>query len=334
MLDKSNNTKYMKEYLKYALIFEKYVYIWEKAMNQANNQMREIYDRKSNLNTQLTYNTTRIRETSNDTKLTKEEKTKLYLRNSKTQLFIFFIMLFLIIVTSIISTNYYTDDKTKLIVVGMFLTFGMSIFFIVGFTCLVLSILNKNKYKKLQNEIRIPCRNEETPSQKNIRIKNELMYISNKENALNKNQETIFKELNIAKNNRMKLYSENILPIKYRSLSAVATLYEYLETGRCNTIQGHGGIYDTYENDLNQGLIIENLRNINNRLGSIESNQQLLYREIQQANSTLSYINSSLTKIKWTSDKISENTAISAVANQQTASSAQYLAWKAGQTVF
>ena len=42
-----NSVPYMTEYLKYALTFEKNVYIWSQALEEANARMRQIYhDRK------------------------------------------------------------------------------------------------------------------------------------------------------------------------------------------------------------------------------------------------------------------------------------------------
>ena len=153
--------------------------------------------------------------------------------------------------------------------------------------------------------------------------------LAKKEASLQATQKTISLQLQKAKRNLGDLYALNILPVKYRSFNAVSTLYEYLSVGRCITIQGHGGIYDTYENDLRLGLIIQTLSEIRDSLQRIEANQQLLYRELQQANRTLDNIKTSLQEIEKTNAEIAENTAISAAANQQTAAAAQYLAWKA-----
>lgn len=43
------NVSFMREYLKYVVEFEKYVYIWTNSMNYANNQMRAIYAKRSKL---------------------------------------------------------------------------------------------------------------------------------------------------------------------------------------------------------------------------------------------------------------------------------------------
>ncbi len=145
---------------------------------------------------------------------------------------------------------------------------------------------------------------------------------------LKEKQQEISGALREAKNNLADIYAQDVLPERYRSFSAVATLYDYLETGRCDKIQGHGGIYDTYENDLRQGLIIERLTEISNGLSRIEANQQMLYMELRQANAALSDIGQSLAQIEKSDAEIAANTAISAVADQQTAASVNWMAWK------
>ena len=101
----------------------------------------------------------------------------------------------------------------------------------------------------------------------------------------------------------------------------------YLQTGRCNAIQGHGGIYDTYEIDMQNRAIITTLEEIKNISLQIEANQQLLLSEMQQANRTLTNINQTVNRIDVTTKQIEKNTAISAAANQQTAAAASWIAW-------
>lgn len=42
MATNNNNVAYMKEYLRQAMIFEKYVYIWSQSMNEANGYVRDV----------------------------------------------------------------------------------------------------------------------------------------------------------------------------------------------------------------------------------------------------------------------------------------------------
>jgi len=139
----------------------------------------------------------------------------------------------------------------------------------------------------------------------------------------------IHSQLQIAQQNLSQLYAMNLLPEQYRNMNAVATMYEYLETGRCNTIAGHGGIYDTYETEKIQLAQLEQQVQMNQTLLRMEDGQRQICREIRQANSTLSDIRSSLSNIEFTNKQIADNTAISAAANKQTAEVARYMAWKA-----
>lgn len=145
---------------------------------------------------------------------------------------------------------------------------------------------------------------------------------------LKEKQNEIFNELQEAKSTLKDMYDVDVLPEKYRSLSIAATLLGYLQTGRCNTVQGHGGIYDTYEKDLQNGTIISRLEEIRDSSLRIEGNQQLLISEMRQANTMLTSINQTVNRIDITTKQIGRNTAISAAANQQTAAAASWIAWR------
>lgn len=203
----------------------------------------------------------------------------------------------------------------------------------VIFTIFIIASVLGKKYNNNQIEAKIA--REDNSRKRQVMIAQErgrqaeqkLERVSAKKAKLEKSQEDIFKELNEAKKILSNIYAENVLPAKYRSFNAVATLYEYLETGRCNTIQGHGGIYDTYEYDLRLGVIIRNLVEINSRLADIQENQRRLYNEFRQANQTLSQISTTLKNIEDINVDIARNSAISAAANQQTAAASNYMAW-------
>ena len=81
-----------------------------------------------------------------------------------------------------------------------------------------------------------------------------------------------------------KLYSENILPQQYRNIVAVTTMLQWLSSGRCTEIYGHGGLFDTYENDLKMNMIIGRLDEISSKLDAIMENQNMLYNEIRRGN--------------------------------------------------
>ena len=103
----------------------------------------------------------------------------------------------------------------------------------------------------------------------------------------NINVSDVEKALNDARATLDRIYSLDVLPVKYRSINAVATLYEYLENGVCTTVQGHGGIYDTYEYHIQIGRIIAKLDVIISKLDQIQQSQTLLYETITESNQTL-----------------------------------------------
>lgn len=55
-----------------------------------------------------------------------------------------------------------------------------------------------------------------------------------------------------------RLYDLGIVHPQYRNLVAVSMFCEYLESGRCDTLEGAFGAYNLYENELRAGLIIGN----------------------------------------------------------------------------
>lgn len=342
-----NNVSYIKEYLKYALEFEKYVYIWTNSMNKANKQMNEIYSRRSKLDS--IRNSAHSSLASLDARFSSQQnynskEAVRYKKKARSALIVLIIDIILCLAGGIALACYGFYMKSTqedymgipaILILSMIAVIAAFIFTFIGPICIGIYSSNKSKYKKHTEQANSKSvegsrhRQEIILKERESQADNDLAVSMVEESVLSEKQEEISTALQEAKKNLLDIYSKNILPAKYRSLNAVATLYEYLETGRCNTIEGHGGIYDTYETDLQRGMIIETLTDIRDSMYRIEANQQLLYRELQQANRTLSSINSSLVEIEKTNAEIAKNTSISAVANQQTAASARWMAWNA-----
>lgn len=95
-----------------------------------------------------------------------------------------------------------------------------------------------------------------------------------------------------------KLYSVGIVYIKYRSIIPVTMFCEYLESGRCESLEGPDGMYNLYESELRLNLIIGELQKVRNVLGRISAqigsvsaelskmrdNQYLLCRSLEEGN--------------------------------------------------
>lgn len=55
-----------------------------------------------------------------------------------------------------------------------------------------------------------------------------------------------------------KLYSADVVYPKYRNMVAMCTIYEYLASGRCETLDGAQGAYNLYEAEIRQNIVISN----------------------------------------------------------------------------
>ncbi len=328
-----NNVNDMKSYLGYALEFEKYVYLWENSINKANNEIRQLTNEKIKLQEQKNRSATASstifsRAQDSAQSYDKEAKTIKSKLSFFTKVFITILFVFCFLPAIVIVASGKTNLLIAIVAIAIYS---------LPLIPLYIGIRNyyKNKYKEIIANKNNNASIEHIEYEKKKAALSyqdadkKLSILSQKEPALNAQAMEISKNYREAKTTLNNIYALNIIPVKYRNLVAIATFYEYLDTGRCTTIQGHGGIYDTYEFELQNNIIISNLQSINASLSRIEANQQFLYSELQQTNRTLSSINSSLVSIDKTNQEIAKNTAISAVANKQTAEATRYLAWRA-----
>ncbi len=341
-----NSISYMKDYLNYAMQFEKYVYIWENAMNNINTRLHDIGTEEKRLERQKKQSNDSLQHL--DAKYAKQRNQKQqevqnYKRSANKELAVLLIDIALCILFGIWLVGYGLEKKGQglnhysIWLILLFSAIGTAaafLFTFVGPIFLSLYTSSRAQYKRCVEELALASGDG---SQKRTAIllqaesKNAATALSGitaaKQRLLLERNE-ISAALQQSKQYLSQIYAENCLPSKYRSFNAVATLYEYLETGRCTAVQGHGGIYDTYENDLRMGLIVDTLIEIRDSMHRIETNQQVLYQELRQANQTLTGIGSDIQKIEKTNAEIAKNTAISAAANQQTAAVAKWMAWR------
>lgn len=321
----NNDPVYMSQYLEYVVEFEKYVWIWTNAMNTANNQLQKLYRKRNSLDNAvlqgINENKALNLRYAAQANIRKKDSKKFFKRAVLSVIgFIVIIMVLLVIfVLNKSGITKYTEAAYPLVWGGIFLFF--------------FGIYNINRYFKNKQSIsqmkKFDVNSASEALVKNRKNQAELYRINSKEEELKikEKQSEIFTALQDAKSSLRDIYAVNVLPERYRSFCAAATMLGYLQTGRCNAIQGHGGIYDTYEIDMQNRAIITTLEEIKNISLQIEANQQLLLSEMQQANRTLTNINQTVNRIDVTTKQIEKNTAISAAANQQTAAAASWIAW-------
>ena len=125
---------------------------------------------------------------------------------------------------------------------------------------------------------------------------------------------------------RGKLRCSGVLHPKYFDIAAVATICEYFETGRAETLAGPTGAYNLYESELRANIIISKLDTIISSLEQIKQNQFKLYNVlcsindgIENMSGLLQSANKSLENITIQNEKIIENTAITAYYAEKTA---------------
>ncbi len=88
-------------------------------------------------------------------------------------------------------------------------------------------------------------------------------------------------------------YNSDILYPKYHYFVAVASISEYLSSGRCDTLEGANGAYNIYEAELRQNLIIGQLSSVLGDMDKIKTNQYLLYKELMDAENTVKELSKS-----------------------------------------
>ena len=321
----NNDPVYMSQYLEYVVEFEKYVWIWTNAMNTANNQLQMLYRKRNSLDNAVSHGINENKELNlryaAQANIRKKDSKK-FLKRAVLSVIGFIVIIMVLLVIFVLNKSgitKYTEAAYPLVWGGIFLFF--------------FGIYNINRYFKNKQSIsqmkKFDVNSASEALVKNRKNQAELYRINSKEEELKikEKQSEIFTALQDAKSSLRDIYAVNVLPERYRSFCAAATMLGYLQTGRCTAIQGHGGIYDTYEIDMQNRAIITTLEEIKNISLQIEANQQLLLSEMQQANRTLTNINQTVNRIDVTTKQIEKNTAISAAANQQTAAAASWIAW-------
>ena len=340
-MDKSNDIEFFKNYLGFACQFEEHLYLWKQSMKEANRKAEELHEEKECAESAINEADSKIAlmndlvnkqlapTQSSFAKFTKKQN------NAKTVFTVGSIIFFIVGVFVSYCMLKESQDVVSASDIPIILFFAIPIalaFSIVtGFLPICLRKIKKYSQKAEETsdiadaatgkeKIEIIARqrdiSRQIASECDISIQN-----------LKTNQAEIFNGLQEATKTLNEIYGMNVLPAKYRNLVAVVTLYEYIDTGRCTTVKGHGGIFDTFENDLRAQLIIDNLNEINQKLSNIEQNQKYLIREMQMINSKLTDISYSLKSIERSSAETARNTAISAEANRQTAASLKWANW-------
>lgn len=145
--------------------------------------------------------------------------------------------------------------------------------------------------------------------EKNVRAYNEQVKIENerRRNVAHRAQEQakLYKrELAIIKEDYQKIknlldqyYELNYIYPKYRKLVYICSIYEYFDSGRCNTLIGPHGAYNLLEQDIKYSKIVDRLDNISDKLDIVIENQQVLYHALNECKRSISGLEDSMNSI-------------------------------------
>lgn len=195
----------------------------------------------------------------------------------------------------------------------------ISIYFVKNLVCFL-----KERSKNKQENINIDKYNHEAIKKNKInyeRRKIQLKNIAREEYHL---KNVVIKNTINALN---QLYKADIIFPKYRNLVAISSFYEYFESGRCNTLTGHEGAYNIYENEIRLNHIIEQLDVVIEKLDEIKRNQYMLYDAIRQTQRTNERIIKEIKTIQNQNVDILQNASISAYNSSIIAQNTEAIKW-------
>lgn len=347
-----NDPIFMKEYLRYVTKFEEYVYVWQNSVRIAEQKCASLVQERNALlqkrnmatNNLAAIDSTiqkeanaiqrKINKIQSDIKRTK--KFKIFGACS----FVIGIVMLIFGGVSFVTSKGENSSLTMLLVAAGFGLTALGVMLVFSafayFDGLLYSkLFNKPTKKQLLDIYTEELRQFVATGQSTVRknqINGEISRISSDIEKINysiqlaeKNKSQFVSVLVKAKNTLNDMYAMNVLPEKYRTLTAVATLYEYLENGVCIIVMGHGGIYDAYENHFRMGLIISKLDEISRKLDVVIANQKFLYDELRKCNDTLGKISSEVSQFK---QAFGEFSVASLTAQNQLLEEVKYQNWK------
>jgi len=107
---------------------------------------------------------------------------------------------------------------------------------------------------------------------------------------------------------RNELYACDIIFGKYRDAVPLSSFYEYLLSGRCESLEGANGAYNIYESEIRANRIIDQLDTVISSLEDIKQNQYMMYQELRNINTSLQRLNHTMDKVLTSIQGIEANT--------------------------
>lgn len=309
----------MTQVFKNAMIFERYVKIWSDSLRYVNAELNNNAVKKKEAMSNLEWEQ-RNYNTLDGEYLEKTKAMKKRIRKSWLTILVVLVTTTIYVLVGLLAPG---DNIIKMLFLLTAEFAPLALLIILGIN---INVIVKNK-KELKKYGRANQKHAVIVSSNNITSLNSFLSKKEKEKQLMLSKKaSITQQLHAAQQTLNRIYAQGLIPKRYQGLVQTATIYGYLETGRCNIICGHGGVYDTYEKDLQAGLIIGNLVEINKKMDIVIHNQERLYDEMESINSTVGGIKREIETSNQTLNQIERNSAIAAAAATQSAAAQSYIA--------
>lgn len=180
---------------------------------------------------------------------------------------------------------------------------GSGIATALGLIILISAVSDRKKYKK--------------------EIENEKMEIEGLTEVLSDNENKLEETAEVLK----QYYDKNVVYPKYREMVAICSICEYLESGRCFTLEGPDGAYNLYETEVRADLIIRKLDDVIRHLDRLSAGQQMLANIIRDSNDKIDRLTQSIDNIGGSLDNIKKSTALNTYYNKIALDNAAYYEW-------
>lgn len=202
---------------------------------------------------------------------------------------------------------------------GMILAIIIDIFIVYDF----INNEREKRYKDLEKEIE-----NQIIDEKNIAARK---YIAHTTSELNYQLEIIKSKQDETCNTLEKLYSYNIISHKYRNVAAVFSLYEFIESGRCDNLEGYDGAYNLYEELVSKKIVMDKLDDIIENIDEVSHTQHNLCTAILDCNKNVDELCNqmfSTTKaLKALNDNVEINNFYNGITEQNTEFLKIYESW-------
>lgn len=322
---------YMKGYFAQAAELERHIFVLQKSMKKANQEMLTICKEKETAEQKQQYCKNQLSQLDQKYIDTGRKLTEQEMKNQKNypkfkKLAFTIIAMDVVLgciaivlgIISLLGSILLGSNPENLLFI--FLSLASSL---IPFICmiivysLILAVIffaisrqAKNRLKSAARDLEMEKSNEKDSLHSDIRTYQcKSMELEQSKTDLVHMQDLIAKNYREATAALQRLYGKNLIASKYHNFQAMATFYEYLSTGRCLVVFGAGGVVDTYEKDIQAQIIINHLSNIEAIVLDTNLKMGYLCDQAEQANRQLARMNTSLESIKISSAATAANTA-------------------------